>query len=145
MSKCGSTLWMAPQKGGKDMPIDSVIQSVRQSQIRQLPLPLSRSHCVKAETFTRFVRDRRNAGFRAICVSAPSTMARWWEMESYRVESSFSLLLSLLPLQSLKPGEPVDRNLWRTSFFKIEALVSHSRTDGAELFILNLKDRHKRP
>ena len=95
----------------------------------------SRSHCVKAETFTRFVRDRRNAGFRAICVSAPSTMARWWEMESYKVESSISLLLSLLPLQSLKPGEPVDRNLWRTSFFKIEALVSHSRTDGAELFI----------
>ena len=45
MSKCGSTLWLAPQKGGEDMPIDSLIQSVRQSQIRQLPLFLSLPLC----------------------------------------------------------------------------------------------------
>ena len=103
-------------------------------------LSFSRSHCVKAETFTRFVRDRRNAGFRAICVCAPSTMARWWEMESYKVEPSFSFLPSLVPLHSLKPCEPVDRSLWRTSFFKMEALLcpTHGQTGGAELFILNL-------
>ena len=61
-----------PKEGGEDMPIDSVIQSGSHKYVSCLSF--SRSHCVKAETFTRFVRDRRNAGFRAICVCAPSTM-----------------------------------------------------------------------
>ena len=57
----------------------SVSQSVRQSQIRQLPaMPPIRSHCVKAETLTQSVRERRNAGFRAICLHDGW---RWWEWE----------------------------------------------------------------
>ena len=127
-----------PKEGGEDMPIDSVIQSVRQSQIRQLPLFLSLPLCESRNFYSVRARPEKcgiSRDLRLCSIHDGRQDGGKWKVIKWNPHSLFSPWL-----QSRKPGEPVDRNLWRTSFFKIEALLcpTHGQTGGAELFILNL-------